>query len=147
MDTVKTKAKKEGELFRGDNKTRIEKLKREIEQRKEKIELIEAKTKGVLTNKELMQKHKEVKAQKKLVEFPKTDNVSDDTLAYWKKQQKKGDAKAIAQALDKSLPTIDRALFSGHCKSDEVRDAITKFYKDRNAEGRVGGRFAPKKKD
>ena len=135
-DTTATKEKKSGELFRGDNTARITKIEAEIEARKAKIALIKAKTDGTKSKRELAAEHKKVKEEKKRVEFPRTENVTDDIFNYWKSQEKKGDIKLLVVALEKSLPTIDRALFCGHCKSDETRDAITAWFKKRNAEAR-----------
>lgn len=57
--------------------------------------------------------------------------ISPDLLATWQKLRRRNDPEAIAKAVGKSRPIIDRALLYGHVKIEGLTSAISKFFSDR----------------
>lgn len=77
-----------------------------------------------------------IKAVKETVKATKATelwpmNIAPELFEEWKRLRRQGDPEAIAKALDKSRPTITRALTYGHVNQKEIIDGINTFFSTR----------------
>lgn len=57
--------------------------------------------------------------------------IAEELHKQWRSLERKGDSEAIAQMLDVSKPTIDKALIYGCVHQQKIVDGITGYFANR----------------
>lgn len=71
------------------------------------------------------------KTEKKKANPRQKRTIAEELHKQWRLLMRKGDAELIAEQLEVSKPTIDKALIWGNVHQQKVVDGITKFFADR----------------